>query len=652
MPKSIKNRVLLFFSFFSFLTFLVIFLNISQNEQNRKMIGTIKQMDSIHILFLDEFSQANGFFSAELINPKFYATEKSEYLNKKSKIDKQLIKMLNSRNNLEFNDFEINRETVLLSKKMDSLNILFVHITKNVLERGFVDYGIEGEMRNAIHSAEHNPEAELVAILTMRRHEKDYFLRFDSKYARLLNKTVDDYVEKLSSKHKTNQQKHQLLNDLKVYKTCFNQIVELDLKSGVKNFSGLRLQYDNEQRKILNEFLTFKTLINEKTTQRLNTFFYIYILLSAAILLFSFIMSFVVSRYLTGGISKLSININEFVKEIIGIDNKNIEKKAHNELSVLISDFNTMKQHLSRHINNLEILVDERTGKIKKQSNDIIGGITYAKFIQDALLPDIQIIEKYFPESFVFNKPKDIVSGDFFWFKHFSDKNITVLAVADCTGHGVPGAMMSMLGIAFLNEIVIRENIKSASEIIEALKVSIYNHLIKDKQKALNDGMDIAVLIFFHEKNKVQFSASNRDLVFYRNGLRTILKGDKKSLGRGENEIPNFTNTEFDLFDNDFFYLTTDGFQDQYGGFSLRRLMKKGLYAIFDKIHTVPSMQQKQYLDNFLTNWQLNEVQTDDILILGMRYDKSIFINKKSQLLKKNDFDNNKSSFANNVIGK
>jgi serine phosphatase RsbU (regulator of sigma subunit) len=310
----------------------------------------------------------------------------------------------------------------------------------------------------------------------------------------------------------------------------------------------------------------------------------------------------------------------------------NIQQR-NDEIGILISNFQILAQNLNIHINNLETIVEERTLQLKKQNNDIISSINYAKNIQEALLPDKKQFEICFPESFIYFKPKSIVSGDFYWFKQFEDKNISVIAVADCTGHGVPGAMMSMLGIAFLNEIVVRESVKTAHEILTELRSQVVGHLNNKQNSIISDGMDISILVFFHNKNIVQFAGAKRDLLLFRNNELSIFQGDKHSIGKSCSEQKSFTNHEIKVKNGDILYLLTDGFQDQLGARSKRTLQKRKAYEFFKEINLYNFNHQLNLIDNYLAYWQKDEPQTDDILIIGLKYSDELFKNNSNKIL-------------------
>ncbi len=228
--------------------------------------------------------------------------------------------------------------------------------------------------------------------------------------------------------------------------------------------------------------------------------------------------------------------------------------------------------HLKRDKLILERTVKERTEEVmhqkdlvEKKNKDITDSINYAKNIQEAILPKLANIEKVFPDSFVLFKPRDIVSGDFYWMEHKEKR--TFIAAADCTGHGVPGAFMSMLGNAFLDEIVNNnpENIK-ASEVLNLLRDNVIDSLHQTGGEGESkDGMDIALCIIDWEAKKLEYAGANNPLYLLRNNVLNEIKGDKMPIGYHIRKEP-YKNHELDVFVGDTLYIFSDGFADQFGG--------------------------------------------------------------------------------------
>ena len=258
-------------------------------------------------------------------------------------------------------------------------------------------------------------------------------------------------------------------------------------------------------------------------------------------------------------------------------------------------------------------------GKLSAAFNDIKDSITYAKKIQDAILPLDTEIKKALPESFVLFKPRDVVSGDFYWFYKKDDK--IFIAAVDCTGHGVPGAFMSMIGNSLLNEIVGKEEIPDAATVLKKLHNGTRKSLKQDRDSyESKDGMDLALAIIDRTTNTLQYSGAKRPLFYYNGGKFEETKGDKQSIGGLEMEdVFNFTNYNFELKQGDTFYLFTDGIVDQFGGIKDSKFSTKRLKATLQELQSFNLYEQGKKLGSIIEEWKLNTEQTDDILVIGFR---------------------------------
>ncbi|TAF35227.1 MAG: hypothetical protein EAZ57_01320 [Cytophagales bacterium] len=271
-----------------------------------------------------------------------------------------------------------------------------------------------------------------------------------------------------------------------------------------------------------------------------------------------------------------------------------------------------------------------RQSKIIEQRNEhILDSIHYAKRIQEALLPALSDIKRSFPESFILFAPKDIVSGDAYWFTEFYiyDRheqlvsNLHILTVFDCTGHGVPGALMTVMGNAMLNEIIRTMRVSSPEEILNTMDKRLKNTLQKSDNKQANDGMEIAIFSYCSIQNNIFFAGAGIPLYRVRqNELHTFV-ANKQALGSKYGKVHQayeLTKIE-DLLPTDTFYMCSDGFQDQFGGSEDRKFFKKNLRALLCQIADQPLEVQKTLLLERHKEWKGENVQTDDVLIVGLK---------------------------------
>jgi len=260
---------------------------------------------------------------------------------------------------------------------------------------------------------------------------------------------------------------------------------------------------------------------------------------------------------------------------------------------------------------------------ISRQNNEIVDSITYAQRIQAAMLPPESYINELLTENFILFKPRDIVSGDFYWIKQLNQ--YIILAAADCTGHGVPGALMSMLGISYLNEIVRRGEITQANQVLNELrnqiKRSLRQHGQPDESK---DGVDMAVCVIDEKKRVMQYSGAYNPLYLIRDEQGTPVlkevKADRMPVGYYQGREKPFTNHNIQLEPGDTFYLFSDGYIDQKGGKDKRKFMSKNFKNLLIEIQDLTMYEQKNILLQTLEEWMGDYPQRDDILIIGVRY--------------------------------
>lgn len=256
--------------------------------------------------------------------------------------------------------------------------------------------------------------------------------------------------------------------------------------------------------------------------------------------------------------------------------------------------------------------------KIRKQKASIDSSIQYASRIQNAVLPSQTSLSTCFADSFIFFKPRDVVSGDFYWIKSFEEK--TIIVAADCTGHGVPGAFMSMLGIALLNEIVNRNAVLEAGQILTLLRENLKTTLAQNNSSnAAKDGMDMALCIVNHRNNHMQYAGAYNSIYLIRNSELIEYKADKMPIGAHIKENPYFTNSDIQLNTNDSVYMLSDGYPDQFGGVYNMKFGKKAFKKnILEHTH-LPMSQQKEILEKTFNDWKGDFEQIDDVLVMAFK---------------------------------
>jgi PAS domain S-box-containing protein len=258
---------------------------------------------------------------------------------------------------------------------------------------------------------------------------------------------------------------------------------------------------------------------------------------------------------------------------------------------------------------------------IEEKQEEITDSINYAFRIQNAIVPRVEDIRRTFEKSFVLWRPKDIVSGDFYW---YADKDrYKILAVADCTGHGVPGAFMTMIGNTLLNQIVLQEDTNMPDQILNQLHLGVRKALRQDQEGSKSrDGMDITLMMWDKEEGRVYLAGANNPVVVIRGEEILEYKPDKMSVGGLQLEEQRiFTLQEHSLQAGDAMYLYSDGFQDQFGGDEGRKFMVGKLKKLLQEVSTMPMDSQRELLIKAIEDWMGTEYeQIDDILLVGLQF--------------------------------
>ena len=335
---------------------------------------------------------------------------------------------------------------------------------------------------------------------------------------------------------------------------------------------------------------------------------------TGVIVLSSFILGlpFSMTLYLARDFARMGKQLKKQLKEITDLSEKTIHQEKEK------------KQILENQKSELEIKVVERTQEVWQQkevieikNKEITDSLNYAKRIQTAILPDVKLIYKTLDQSFILYLPKDIVSGDFYSFAHKDNK--VLIAAADCTGHGVAGAFMSMIGSALLNQIINEKNITTPSIILDHLNEGIVDAL-KQKENETSDGMDISICAFDLNKTKLEFAGANRPLWIVRNKELLFFKPNKFPIG-GLQVVHDekFSQHTVELQKDDSVYLFSDGYADQFGGERGKKLMTKKFREILLSIQHQSMPDQQFHLHKYFNDWKGVNEQVDDVLIIGIR---------------------------------
>ncbi len=318
--------------------------------------------------------------------------------------------------------------------------------------------------------------------------------------------------------------------------------------------------------------------------------------------------------------------INAQGNEIITKSDKIEAQKSIIWLSIIflivVSALGILAYRSYRLKNAANILISEQKEEIEKQHDvleeqhrEITDSINYAKRIQEAILPPMIAVEKHLPNSFVLYQPKDIVAGDFYWMESIGDS--IIFAAADCTGHGVPGAMVSVVCHNAMNRAVREFNLIEPQKILDKTR-DIVVETFEQGEEDVRDGMDIALCTVNHKTKKLIFSGANNGLYLIRNGELIQYKPDKQPIGKYDDAKP-FTKQEIDLEKGDVIYTFSDGYADQFGGVKGKKYMYKRFRELLIDIHQKPMKDQHQLLVDSFQNWRGDLEQVDDVCVIGVR---------------------------------
>jgi serine phosphatase RsbU (regulator of sigma subunit) len=325
------------------------------------------------------------------------------------------------------------------------------------------------------------------------------------------------------------------------------------------------------------------------------------LMVSGIVLIIFIVLVMWISRQLSKPLVKLrslATNIGD------GAYGNTISVTTNDEVGQLTEAFNSMSLH-----------IDDQRKQLEKRNHEILDSITYAKRIQTGLLPSQRLIESLLSDSFVLYVPKHIVSGDFYYLG--SEHGQIIIAVGDCTGHGVPGAFVSGICLGALQRTIKGFGKTKPSEILDRLN-EIVSEMFSSSEMDIRDGMDISICSIDLQGKMLQFAGANNSLFYIRDGNINEVKADRQSICKNS-EVKPFNNNEIEIQEGDCIYMFSDGFIDQFGGPKRKKFMLSRLKKLLVDIHHKPMTAQKFILQEALDNWKEGTDQVDDICVFGAR---------------------------------
>lgn len=392
-----------------------------------------------------------------------------------------------------------------------------------------------------------------------------------------------------------------------------------------KELEDKQIEITAQTNKISEQKAVLKLQLDEIQKQRLIIYLAIGMLLLVTVLGYFIYKAYKIKRQANIILAEKNREIslqNEEIKqqkEEIEAQRDEIEKHR-DELIIKNEEILQQKEEIIAQRDEIEKQRDIATAQrdeIAHQKKQILDSINYAKRIQQAILPVPELLNEIFKQFFILFKPKDIVSGDFYWASKIDHQ--VIIAAVDCTGHGVPGAFMSMLGVTYLTKIINEEGVTTPSKILDRLRDYIVMSL---KQKGITgevkEGMDMALCTFDYETNVLQYAGAMNPMVLIKNDEMCLIKGDNMPVAISLDMAP-FNNNTFELNRGDSFYVFSDGFADQFGGPKNRKFMSKNFREKIFEIRHETMLNQKKLLDQTFEDWKGSGDQIDDVLVIGVK---------------------------------
>ncbi len=614
--RGIKNKLQIYFSVYLILTALIIGSIFMFYEKRERIVNITDLLTQLYIDIQTLNGLEKDFFTYETINNDFYKTGESQYLNTRIKklynVQKGLI-ALKSREELR-ND-TIDKKLLKLQQAVGEYEVLFEHLVQIVERKGHKDFGKVGQMRKFIHEIENSDlPFKREKLLMVRRHEKDFMIRKEEAYIDKLSLSVQELRADIRSTVKDKKRKEEMLDLLRKYQYAFLDMVDYEKQIGLNVHQGMRHQTQQKAYQIADIIAE----MNEEGKQQAKeiTFRIKYTLGAIVVLCFilGMFVSYLISKKLSLPVRKLSKSIHKVIKNDFSENYSISPISTNDEIGWLSKDFGLMLNKIQNSLQESQV----KTKEIERSQVQIMDSIRYARQIQDAVLPTESELNEYFSDSFVIYKPQKVVSGDFYWV--YRKKRITFVAVVDCTGHGVPGAFMSMIGQTLLNKIIGQSKIYDPAMILEILHLEI-QHALKQNEGKNDDGMEVAVCAIENTDfgKQVTFAGAHRPLYYIQEGQFLKIKGNKRSIGgKQKQENQQFVTHTIHLKVGDTLYLTTDGFADQ-NNIKRTKYGTQRLVQLLEQIKEHPFATQKQELLEEFETFKDGEAQRDDMTILGLR---------------------------------
>jgi len=668
--KSVKGQLLVIFLSFIVISLLTALFTASHYQKKQDLTELDTRLHELEVLLLQAIKEQENFFNFETVNESYYLSGESTYLKQyRAKIN-QLKRMTKSLSEERYIRNQSKTQLASIRAELLEFESSFKAITNAVKHRGFRDYGLIGEMRKAAHQLEDDTLLHPSEILMLRRHEKDFIIRQDDiylvKHAAFLQECLQNIRQQENSRSEHGKLSKKVLIE---YDSLFKSMARLDKAIGLKTNRGMKQNLNQNINRIVEFVDLLKVDVHNHQDQELQKLNFSLISFWIVYLILSIWMCFKISGKFTKRISHLTRHINYFVNTNFTARMDTDVKISKDEIGMLWGNFLKMENEIVEYLDLFKEKVDEKTKELsernqlieaqkaeleikksesEERNKDLMDGMKYGWRIQNALLPSKVRFSKQVEQGFIFFQPKDIVSGDVYFTHKLTRREgvENIFSVIDCTGHGVPGAFMSILAMNSVNNAVLTVKHREPHYILQEANNFVYSSLkyyLNDFNKDHNtkDGMDMLVCRLKRDTNQLSYAGANRPLYLVRKskkdkglGLenkhyRIIEVGDcklfeifpvKKTVGTvhpEESEL--FDKLDIKVQKGDMLYLSSDGYADQFGGPSDKKFMTKKLKKFLCSIHELSVDEQRTLLANSFDSWKGENDQIDDVCILGVR---------------------------------
>lgn len=631
----------------------------AQMHRIEELTATLSQID-LDIRQTDKLER--DFFSSEALNLDFYETGDSYYVLQHQELTSKLRSdLLELRTHPLIPSTHLRHRIDTLRRSVIKYELTFDDLVTKIYQRGFKNQGYEGKMSEHLDSLLKTPLDKLL-LYKIKQAEQHFLLYKEETQIEQVNALLielQNHIEVFTEKKYPNialrTEKRTKWKELaNKYEVLWRRLAETERTIGYRSKLGLKgkLNQLSNQIEIAIEDINRK-VHKDSEIFRVESRKKLIWVVSASILL-NLILGLWMIRKLGTPIRRISEAIHNVIENDFSVEWKPIEIQHKDEIGRLSKDVNLLVSRILERTAEVfqqneelqaqtaeleqqteEILaqrdlvesqnqsiyakneyLEEQQKKIQLQNKNITASINYARRIQRAMLPSQNLLEEILPKSFVYFNPRDIVSGDFYFFAEKDDK--IIIAAVDCTGHGVPGAFMSVIGNDLLTQIVVWRGITESNLILNELHNGIVQTL-KQEETENRDGMDISLCILDKKTNEIQYSgAKNALLSITPDGQVNQIKGDRHHVGGVARQIErNFTAHSIYPEKGTRFYLLTDGYLDQFGGQHSKKYSTRRFQLFIEKLNPFHIFELQHEVERNFIEWKGNEKQIDDVLVIG-----------------------------------